>query len=218
MLSSILFAAPLAAIHSSIISTFLNPTDLLHAAGPWAIAVIMLIVFIETGLLFPFLPGDSLVFTAALLTASLGVPLPVLALLVAVAAIAGDQVGYLIGRRLGNRIFSPHARIFKTQYRDRASAFFERYGAASLVLARFVPVVRTYVPPVVGSSTLRYRVFLLWNVLGGISWSLVLCIAGYFLGKIPVVADNVELFAIGIVVLSIIPIAVSLIRRRSQTT
>ncbi|MBB2975225.1 membrane-associated protein [Microbacterium endophyticum] len=192
----------------------LDPTALLEGSGPWVLPVIMGIIFIETGLLFPFLPGDSLIFTAALLAGSLGLPLPLLIAGVAVAAIVGDSVAYAIGRRFGRRLFTPDARILKTRYLDRADAFFAKYGAHSLVLARFVPVVRTFVPPVVGMSSMPYRRFLLWNAIGGIAWALLLAVAGFFLGKIPVVADNVDLIAVGIVVISVIPIAIAVFRER----
>ncbi|NEM90096.1 VTT domain-containing protein [Galbitalea soli] len=204
--------------HLAILGGIFDPTALLTGAGPYALVAIALIVFIETGLLFPFLPGDSLVFTAALLSASLGIPLWLLMVVVAGSAILGDQVGYLIGRRLGRRLFRPEARVFKTAYLERANAFFDRYGPSALVLARFAPLLRTFVPPVVGSSTLRYRRFVVWNIAGGILWTVVLSLAGYWLGRIPLVANNVELFAIGIVILSLIPIVVGFLRRRGSAT
>jgi membrane-associated protein len=196
----------------------LDPTGLLVGAGPYVVLAIMAIIFIETGLLFPFLPGDSLVFTAALLTARLNLPLPVLMLAVAVAAILGDQVGYLIGRRFGPRLFKPDARILKTQYLERSDAFFQKYGGRALVLARFVPIVRTFLPPIVGMSTMPYRRFLLWNALGGLAWAIILSLAGFWLGKIPIVADNVDLIAIGIVAASVVPVAINLLRRRRRST
>ncbi|MEF2977312.1 VTT domain-containing protein [Subtercola sp. YIM 133946] len=192
----------------------LNPTALLEGAGPWVMVVVMVIVFIETGLLFPFLPGDTLVFTAALLSVPLGLPLWVLVLGTAVAAVLGDQTGYHIGRRFGPRLFRPDARIFKTRYLNEADAFFTKYGGRSLVLARFVPIVRTYVPPVVGMSKMPFRGFLVWNTIGGVAWALVLTLAGYFLGGIPLVANNVEIIAVIIAVVSIGPVVVSFIRGR----
>ncbi|MCU1481705.1 MAG: alkaline phosphatase [Subtercola sp.] len=194
----------------------LNPAALLEGAGPWVMVVVMVIVFIETGLLFPFLPGDTLVFTAALLSVPLGLPLWVLVLGTAVAAILGDQTGYHIGKRFGPRLFKPDARIFKTRYLNEADAFFTKYGGRSLVLARFVPIVRTYVPPVVGMSKLPFRTFLLWNTIGGIAWALILTLAGYFLGGIPLVANNVEIIAVIIAVVSIGPVVVSFIRNRRK--
>lgn len=176
--------------------------------------VIMGIIFIETGLLFPFLPGDSLIFTAALLSSSLMIPLPVLVVAIAVAAILGDTVGYALGKKFGRRLFKPDARILKTRYLEKADDFFAKYGPHSLVLARFVPLVRTFVPPVVGMSRMPYRRFVLWNAIGGISWALLLCLAGYFLGQIPVIANNVDVIAIVIVAVSLIPIVIAVIRER----
>ncbi|MEC5149866.1 VTT domain-containing protein [Cryobacterium sp. GrIS_2_6] len=193
----------------------LDPASILTGSGPWVIVAIMGIIFIETGLLFPFLPGDSLVFTAALLALPLGIPVPVLVLVVAIAAIAGDGVGYLIGRRYGRRRFTPNARILKTRYLDQADTFLAKYGGRSLVLARFVPIVRTYIPPVVGMSTMHYRTFLKWNAIGGVAWALILTLAGFWLGQIPFVADNIDIISILIVIVSIVPIAVDLLRRRS---
>jgi membrane-associated protein len=196
------------------LSSVLDPAALLTGAGPWVLIVLAAMVFIETGLLFPFLPGDSLLFTAGLLSLRLGLPIPLLVGVAAVAAILGDQTGYLVGRRLGVRLFRPGARVFKPKYRDRSDQFFDRYGARALVLARFVPVVRTFLPPVVGASSLPYRRFVLWNAIGGLAWTLVLILAGFWLGRIPLIAQHVDLIAVLIVALSVVPIAVSLVRRR----
>lgn len=196
----------------------LDPSALLTGAGPWVLIVIVGIIFIETGLLFPFLPGDSLLFAAGLLSASLGLSLPVIIVSAAAAAIAGDQVGYLIGRRYGRRLFKPDARVFKTKFLDQADTFFDKYGARALVLARFVPIVRTFIPPIVGMSSLPYRKFALWNIIGGVLWVVIGVLAGFWLGRIPIVANNVDLIAIGIVVLSVIPIVIETLRARRRTT
>jgi membrane-associated protein len=200
--------------HVSGASGLLDPSALLTGSGPWVLAVIVGFIFIETGLLFPFLPGDSLLFTAGLLTAVIGLSLPVLIASAAIAAVAGDQIGYLIGKRLGRRLFKPDARVFKTRYLEQADAFFLKYGAQSLVLARFVPVVRTFVPPIVGMSHLPYRKFLLWNVVGGVAWATIATLAGFWLGRIPFVANHVDLIAVVIVVLSLVPIAIETVRAR----
>jgi membrane-associated protein len=191
-------------------------TSLLRSTGPYALAVIALVVFVENGLLFPFLPGDSLVFAAALLVVSLGVPLWLLIVVAATAAIVGDLVGYAIGARLGRRLFKPDAKVFKSKYRDQADAFLNRYGALALVLARFVPIVRTFLPPIVGASTLRYRRFVLWNIIGGVAWATSLCLAGFWLGKIPAVANNIELIAVALAIVSLLPVGISILRRRLQ--
>ncbi|MEO7006173.1 MAG: VTT domain-containing protein [Terrimesophilobacter sp.] len=194
----------------------LDPSALLTGAGPWVLIVIIALIFIETGLLFPFLPGDSLLFTAALLSAPLALPVPVLIVAAVAAAVAGDQVGYLIGKRFGRRLFTPNARVLKTKYLDRADEFFLRRGASALVLARFVPIVRTFVPPIVGMSRLPYRKFLMWNVTGGVGWVLLCVLAGVWLGRIPLVADNVDLIAIAIVVVSLVPVAIEALRARQR--
>lgn len=197
-------------------TSIFNIGGFLHSAGPWALVLIALIIFIENGLLFPFLPGDSLVFTAALVVVALGIPLWVLIVVAAVAAILGDIVGYAIGTRLGRRLFKPDARLFKTRYRDEADAFLQRYGAFALVLARFVPVVRTFLPPVVGTSSIPYRKFLLWNIIGGTAWAVVLCVAGFYLGRISFVANNIEVIAVLLAVVSVLPIVIAALARRRR--
>ncbi|MCU1507268.1 MAG: rane-associated protein [Microbacteriaceae bacterium] len=189
-------------------------SPLLSGAGPWLLVIVAVIVFIETGLLFPFLPGDTLLFAAALVAPAAGVPLWLLVVVAAATAIVGDQVGYLLGRRLGRRLFKPDARILKTRYLERADEFFERYGPFSLVLARFVPIVRTYVPPLVGTSQLRYRTFLIWNAVGGLGWAIVIAVAGTLLGHIAFVSKNLDIIAVLIAALSLIPVAITLLRER----
>lgn len=196
--------------------SFFNLGDFLHAAGPWALAVIAAMIFVENGLLFPFLPGDSLLFTAALVVVALGVPLWVLIVVAAAAAILGDIVGYAIGARLGRRLFKPDARLFKTRYRDEADAFLQRYGAFALVLARFVPIVRTFLPPVVGTSSIRYGKFLLWNIVGGTAWAVALGLAGFYLGRISFVANNIDVIAVLLAIVSVLPIVGTALARRRR--
>jgi membrane-associated protein len=205
-------------VHSAFsIGQLLNPVDFLRAVGPWAIVVIVVLVFIETGLLFPFLPGDSLVFAAALLGTTLRLPLWILIPVVAATAIAGGHSGYAIGARIGPRLFKPDARIFKTKYRAQAVAFVARYGAAAIVLARFVPIVRTFIPPIVGMSQLTIRRFALWNAVGAIAWATIMGFAGFLLGKIPVVANNVDLIAVILVLVSVVPIVIDrMVHRRRE--
>lgn len=193
-----------------------NLGGLLEGLGPWALVVMAALLIIETGLLFPFLPGDSLIFTVALLAPVLNVPVWLVILVAAAAAITGDQIGFEIGRRRGRRLFRPDARIFKTRYLDEADRFFARWGRGAIVLARFVPVVRTFIAPAIGASSLRHRTFTIWNALGGILWAALLGLAGFFLGKIPVVANNVELIGVGIVVISVVPIVIAALARRGR--
>jgi membrane-associated protein len=201
-------------LHTSGIGDILNPAVFLTEVGPWALVVVVLFVFIETGLLFPFLPGDSLAFAAGVLLSFLGIPLWLLIVIVAAAGIAGGHSGYALGTRIGPRLFKDDARIFKTRYRVESEKFFQKYGSGAIVLARFVPIVRTYVPPVVGMSSVPLRTFALWNAIGGIGWAILLVLAGFFLGKIPIVANNVELIAVALVVLSVVPIVITAFVRR----
>ena len=172
------------------------------------------IIFVETGLLFPFLPGDSLLFAAGLLSPQLGLPIPLVLVVAAAAAIAGDQIGYLLGRRHGRRLFAHDARILKASYLERADAFFLEHGARALVLARFVPIARTFVPPVVGMSRLPYRTFVVWNVLGAVAWVSIAVLAGLWLGGVPWVAHNVDAIALAIVAISAVPLVIEAVRAR----
>ncbi len=190
-----------------------DPSALLQSAGGWVLLVVAAIVFIESGALFPFLPGDSLIFTAGLLHPRLGVPLMVLIAVIVGAAIAGDQIGYWLGHRFGRRLFKDDAAVLNTRHLTAAEIFFNKYGGRSLVLARFVPFARTFVPLAAGAAHYRYRSFLLWNVLGGVLWGAGLTIAGSLLGEIPFVADHVDLIAVVIVVVSVVPTVLEVIRR-----
>jgi membrane-associated protein len=197
----------------------LDPQYLISTFG---LIGILAIVFAESGLLIGFfLPGDSLLFTTGLLVASgtyLDQPLWLVCLLVSIAAIAGDQTGYLFGRRVGPALFRrPDARLFKQSNLTKAQEFFDKYGARSIVLARFVPIVRTFTPIVAGASRMHYRTFVLYNVIGGVLWSCGVTILGYFLGQIAFVRDNIELILVGIVVVSVVPIAVELLRARARS-
>jgi membrane-associated protein len=194
---------------------WLSP-DALVGAG---LLVLLAVVFVESGLLVGFfLPGDSLLFTAGLLINTQDVlPLWLVLLTVPLAAIAGDQVGYAIGRSAGPRIFNrPDSRFFQQEYVDKAYAYFERYGARTIVLARFVPIVRTFAPVVAGVSRMRYRTFVTYNIVGGVLWGAGVVLLGYFLGGIAFVADNVEPIILGIVALSVLPIVLELLRARRE--
>jgi membrane-associated protein len=186
----------------------------LHAFGPWVLVGIAVVVFIESGVLFPFLPGDSLLITAAILAPQLGIQVWQIAVVAAVAAFAGDQAGYWIGKRFGRGLFKPNARVLKTERLEAAEAFFAKYGGPSLVLGRFVPFVRTYVPLSAGIAAMPYRRFLLWNALGGVSWVIVMVVLGVLLGGIPFITNNIDVLMIVVVVLSVAPIVISAIRRR----
>jgi membrane-associated protein len=196
----------------------LEPEHLIDVFGT---AGLILIIFAESGLLVGFfLPGDSLLFTVGLLIADgryLHLPLWLACVLISAAAVAGDQVGYLFGRRVGPRLFSrPDSRLFKQQNLERAAEFFRRHGARSIVLARFVPVVRTFTPIVAGASRMPYRTFVWFNLLGGVLWGSGVTILGYFLGQIAFVHAHIELILIGVVAVSLLPIGVEVLRARRR--
>jgi membrane-associated protein len=196
--------------------TWLDPEFLIETFGTIGV---LAIVFIESGLLIGILlPGDSLLFTAGLLSANDTLPdLWVLLVSIPVAAIAGDQVGYSIGRRAGPAVFKREEGLFfHREYVERADDFFQRYGGRTIVLARFVPIVRTIAPVMAGVARMRYRTFLTYNVIGGVAWGVSLTTLGYFLGQIEFVRANIEFIVIGIVGLSLLPIGVELLRGRRR--
>ena len=196
-------------------------TPLLASLGAGALLLLMAIVFAESGLLIGFfLPGDSLLFLAGAFVASdvIDLPLWLVMLGVAISAIAGDQVGYLIGRRLGPRVFSrPDSRLFSRSHADAAQRFFDRHGPKAVILARFVPVVRTFVPVVAGIGRMPRRRFTAYNVIGGVTWSVLILAAGYWFGGIAFVAAHIELIAISFAGLSVVPALIAYVRgRRSR--
>lgn len=196
---------------------FLDPNWLITTFG---LVGILAIVFAESGLLIGFfLPGDSLLFTTGLLVADgeyLPYPLWLVCLLLTLAAIAGDQVGYLFGRKMGPALFRrPNSRLFKQENLVRAHDFFDTYGARSVVLARFVPIVRTFTPIVAGVSRMHYRTFVTYNVIGAVLWGTGVTVLGYFLGQIPFVEANLEWILVAIVGTSVLPIVVEIARARS---
>ena len=184
------------------------------------LVALLVVVFVETGLLVGFfLPGDSLLFTAGLLVAegTFDIPLWVLLVTVPLAAVAGDQVGYSIGRKAGPRVFNrPDSRLFQQEFVDKAYSYFERYGPRTIVLARFVPIVRTFAPVVAGVSRMHYRTFLTYNIVGGVLWGAGVTLLGYFLGQVAFVRSNVEPIILGIVFVSVLPILVELLRARRE--
>lgn len=207
--------------------SLMDPMYWLGQGGLFASAVlpgILIIVFIETGLLFPILPGDSLLFTGGLL-AEAHPPVNIWVLIVAVplVAIAGDQTAYFIGRRIGPALFRKEdSRFFKKRYVTESHEFFEKYGPFTIILARFVPIVRTFTPVIAGVSKMRYPVFLGFDIVGGFSWGASVTLLGFFLGNIPFVKNHIELMILLIVFLSILPGIISvgrglLQRRRGRT-
>ena len=195
---------------------WLSPDYLIET---FALPGILLIVFAESGL-FAFLPGDSLLFTAGLFVAQgkyITEPLWLVCTLIVAAAIIGDQVGYMIGKFLGPKLFSrPNSKLFKKENLDKAHEFMEKYGPKAIVLARFVPIVRTFAPIVAGAGRMKYRTFLSYNIIGGIAWGTGVTLAGYWLGQIEFIRKNVESILILIVLLSVVPIIFEFLRERSK--
>lgn len=196
-----------------------DPMYLLSGSGPFGAAIlpaIFAIIFIESGLFFPFLPGDSLLFTAGLLASQPDgfAPLWQVLLITPIAAILGDQVGYWIGHRfhpaLRNR---KDGRFFKQEHLHRSEVFFEKYGAITIILCRFVPFVRTYAPLVAGMSGMRYHTFILFNVLGGVLWASGIVYLGSLFGGVEFVRNNIDAIFLGIVAFSIVPMLFGLIQK-----
>jgi membrane-associated protein len=208
----------------ALLPGFLDPVNLLNSFGTWVLVGLLLVVFIESGLLFPLLPGDSLLFTAGLIAASKSTevepfaPLWVLMVTIPIAAFLGDQVGYWIGAKGGAALFkSDDARFFKKSYIDESHAFFEKHGPITIFLARFVPIVRTFAPLVAGASKMKYSVFLTYNVIGAIVWGAGVTLLGYLLGQIGFIRDNVDVIFLIIVFVSVIPIMVEVVKRYSAS-
>ncbi|MFE9705945.1 DedA family protein [Streptomyces sp. NPDC005930] len=180
---------------------------------------ILLIVFAESGL-FAFLPGDSLLFTAGLFVAQgqyISQPLWLVCALIVAAAVLGDQVGYMIGKFFGPKLFSrPNSKLFKQENLEKAHEFMDKYGPKAIVLARFVPIVRTFAPIVAGAGRMKYRTFLTYNLIGGVAWGTGVTLAGYWLGQIEVIRTNVEAILVLIVLVSVVPIAIEYLRERKK--
>jgi membrane-associated protein len=175
-------------------------------------------VFIESGVLFPFLPGDSLLVTAGLLHVKLGLEIWQIAAVGVVAGVLGNQVAYWLGLRFGRRLFKEDARVLKLEHLHEAEAFFAKYGGAALVLGRFVPIVRTYVALAAGSARYHYRRFLTWNIVGAVLWAGGVTLLGSALGGVPFIVNNLEVILVLVIVVSILPIVISALvkRRRSR--
>jgi membrane-associated protein len=199
---------------------FLDPDKLLQSVG---LLGLLGIVFAECGLLVGFfLPGDTLLFTAGVLVANDSKYLPnnlaLVCFLVSVAAVAGNLCGYAIGRKAGPAVFRrPGSRLFDPDYVTRTQAFFDRWGAASIVLARFVPVVRTFITVMAGVGRMRWRTYVLYSTLGGVLWGTGVVLLGYWLGQVAFIADHVELILIGGVAVSVVPVTWALLHGRRAT-
>lgn len=187
---------------------------LIHSFGPLVYIVLFGIIFAETGFVVtPFLPGDSLLFAAGALAGGGLMDVRIIIPTLLAAAIIGDSVNYQIGRHLGKRAFSKdNARFFKPEYLAKTQAFYEKHGGKTIIMARFVPIVRTFAPFVAGVGRMDYRTFLAYNVVGAILWVVGLTLAGYFFGGMPIIKNNFEIAIFGIIGLSLLPVAIEFIR------
>lgn len=203
----------------ALLGGWLDPEHLLETFGTYALWGAALVVFIECWL-FPFLPGDSLLFLVGLLIAqqeTVTAPLWAACLLLTVAAIASNVVGYGVGRRLGPAVFNkPDSRFFKQEHVDKTFAFFDKYGNRAIVLARFVPIVRTFITLAAGVGRMPFRRFLVYSAIGGVLWATGVTLLGYWLGQVDVLARHIDLVLLGLVALSLIPVAVEALRARSS--
>lgn len=191
--------------------------DLTQQYPGWIYLIVFLIIFCETGLvILPFLPGDSLLFALGALAAlpASGLNLLLILVLLCIAAILGDSFNYLTGRKLGSKVYDRNYWFLKRQYLDEAQLFYDRYGARTIVFARFVPIVRTFAPFVAGIGKMHYQRFIIYNVVGALAWVLLFTMAGYFLGNIPVVKENFSLLVLGIIVVSLVPPIYTLIKKK----
>ena len=189
--------------------------EILARFGNWTYLILFLIIFCETGLVItPFLPGDSLLFAVGALAGLGSLDVKVLIVLLCIAAIVGDTVNYWIGKYIGPRAFSGNIRFLKKEHLDRTHAFFERHGGKTIILARFVPIIRTFAPFVAGVGAMSYPRFIAYNVIGGVVWVNLFVLAGYLFGNLPTVKENFTLVIMVIILLSVLPIVIEFVRAR----
>ena len=188
----------------------------IRSYGTWTYGILFLIIFLETGLVVtPFLPGDSLLFAGGTFAALGSLDVRWLILSLSVAAIAGDTVNYWIGYTVGPKVFHKEkSRFLNKEYLYRTHRFYERYGGKTIILARFIPIIRTFAPFVAGIGTMSYARFIIYNVSGGIAWVIILVLGGYLFGNIPVVKQNFSLVIFAIIILSILPGIIEFFRHR----
>jgi membrane-associated protein len=191
-------------------------STVIHDYGTWSYLILFLVIFCETGVVVtPILPGDSLLFAIGTFAAAGALDLALVLLVLSLAAVAGDTVNYAIGYRVGPRIFrAKGVRFLNREYLDRTHQFYERHGAKTIVIARFVPIIRTFAPFVAGIGRMSYRRFLVYNVVGGVGWVLALVLGGYAFGNIPVVRRNFTLVIVAIIGISMLPGLIEVLRQR----
>jgi membrane-associated protein len=199
------------------LDTHLN--EIIQTYGVWTYAILFLIIFLETGVVVtPFLPGDSLLFAAGSFAALGSLNVFVLFVLLSFAAILGDTVNYWIGHYIGPRAFSGNIRFLKKEYLVRTHEFYERYGGKTIILARFIPIIRTFAPFVAGIGAMTYPHFLAYNVVGGVLWVGLFVFGGYFFGNLPFVQENFTLVILAIIIISVMPGVIEFLRERARAS
>jgi len=206
---------------TNLIDLFIHLDDHLNTViqtyGVWTNLLLFLIIFMETGLVItPFLPGDSLIFAAGTFAGMGSLNIYVLLVLLSFAAILGDTVNYWIGHYIGPRAFSGDIRFLKKEYLDRTHQFYEKHGGKTIILARFIPIIRTFAPFVAGIGAMTYSRFILYNVVGGIAWVTIFSLGGYFFGSIPFVQQNFTLVVLAIIFISVLPGIYEFLRERAR--
>lgn len=190
-------------------------SEIIAAYGLWTYAILFLIVFCETGLVVtPFLPGDSLLFAAGTFAGTGALDLPTLLVLLSIAAIVGDSVNYAAGRTIGPKVFRQDGRLLNHEHLKRTQRFYEVHGAKTIVLARFLPIIRTFAPFVAGVGSMKYETFVTYNVAGGVVWVFLFLVAGYGFGNIPLVRDHFSIVIMGIIIMSMLPMAWGYVQKR----
>lgn len=192
--------------------------EIVQSYHTWTYAILFLIIFCETGLVVtPFLPGDSLLFVTGAIAALPGMPIDIhiLAIILFIAAVLGDSCNYMIGHFFGKKLFNnPNSKIFKQSHLDKTHEFYKKYGGKTIIIARFVPIVRTFAPFVAGMGKMNYYYFMIYNLIGGAAWITIFCYAGYFFGDLPFVQDNLKLLIVAIVIISMLPAAIEITRAK----
>lgn len=192
--------------------------EIIRNYGTWTYALLFLIIFMETGFVVtPFLPGDSLLFAAGTFAGMGDLNVVVLIILLAIAAILGDTINYWIGHFIGPKAFSGNIRFLKKEYLERTHEFYEKHGGKTIILARFIPIIRTFAPFVAGVGAMTYWRFITYNIVGGIVWVLIFTLGGYFFGNIPAVQENFTLVILAIIFISVLPGIIEFLRERSRS-
>jgi membrane-associated protein len=189
-------------------------SELIVMFGPMTYVILFLVIFCETGLVvMPFLPGDSLLFVVGAFAAKGDFDVTLIFVLLSIAAIGGNMVNYHIGRYLGPKVFQKDTRFLKKEYLDRTHAFYEKHGAKAIVIARFLPILRTFVPFVAGIGRMEYKKFVIYNLMGCVAWLAVFILGGYFFGNLPIVKKNLTIVIFAIIIISVVPSVIEVIRQ-----